>query len=309
LALMANISGARKRYARKIRRIAAIRSKRLVRAFAEVPREKFLGAGPWKLLIPGGRKIGYVTTADAHPRHLYDDVLVGIIAERFLNNGMPSGLASWLDWLDPKPGEHAVHIGCGTGYYSAILAHTVSPGGRVTAVEIDDELAPRAAQNLAHLKNVKVVHGDGFAVDLEQADVILVNAGATRPSAKWLDAMSPSGRLVFPLITTHLIRPRNVFTSRDRKPKRSGAAIKSRMTGMMIGVTRLGNGYAACGVSSVGIFPCVTAIERDDDREVARVLESRNFEEIKSLLRDAHQPGPACWLHGREVCLSTSPPG
>lgn len=287
-----------------------MRSKRLVRAFAEVPREKFLGPGPWKLLIPGYRKIGYVTTADAHPRHLYDDVLVGIIAERLLNNGMPSGLASWLDWLDPRPGEHAVHIGCGTGYYTAIIAHAVSPGGRVTAVEIDDELAPRAVRNLAHLKTVKVVHGDGFAVDLESADVIFINAGSTRPSSKWLDAMSPNGRLLFPLITTHLVQLKSGgFNKRDGKPKRSHLTFKGRMIGMMIGVRRLETGYAACGVSSVGIFPCVTAIDRDEDREVARVLESRNFEEIKSLRRDHHQPDPTCWLHGREICLSTCEPG
>ena len=285
-----------------------MRSKRLVRAFAEVPRENFLGPGPWKLLIPGYRKIGYVSSADAHPRHLYDDILVGILPERFLNNGHPGSLASWLDWLDPRPGEHAVHIGCGTGYYTAIIAHAVAPGGHVTAVEIDDELAPRAIRNLAPLETVKVVHGDGFAIDLEPADVIFVNAGSTRPSMKWLDALSPKGRLLFPLITTHLIQPRNVFNNRYGKPQQSIWTFKGRMIGMMIGVTRLETGYAACGVSSVGIFPCVTAIDRDEDSEVARVLASRSFEEIKSLRRDQHQPETSCWLHGRETCISTSDP-
>jgi protein-L-isoaspartate(D-aspartate) O-methyltransferase len=272
---MANLSGARKRYARKLRRKAGIRSKRLLRAFAEVPRENFLDPGPWQLLIPGYRKTGYVTTPDAHPRHLYDDVMVGILPRRFLNNGHPSSLASWLDWLDPKPGEHAVHIGCGTGYYTTILAHAVAAGGRVTAVEIDDELAPRARENLAPLKMAKVVHGDGFAVDLESADVIFVNAGATRPSANWLDALSPDGRLLFPLITTQLVQLRSVFQHREGKPKPVGRVFKGRMVGMMIGVRRVAAGYAACGVSSVGIFPCVTAIDRDEDGEVARVLATR----------------------------------
>lgn len=304
---MEKLSGARKRYARKLKRKAGIRSKRLLRAFAKVPRENFLGPGPWKLLIPGYRKIGYVSSADAHPRHLYDDILVGILPERFLNNGHPGSLASWLDWLDPKPGEHAVHIGCGTGYYTAIIAHAVSPGGRVTAIEIDDELAPRAIHNLANLKTVNVVHGDGFGIDLESADVIFVNAGATRPSPKWLDALSPKGRLLFPLITTKLIQLRG-FSNREGKPKRSRWTFNGRMVGMMIGVTRIGTGYAACGVSSVGIFPCVTAIDRDEDAEVARVLASRDFEEIKSLRRDQHQRDSTCWLHGREVCISSSEP-
>ena len=84
--------------------------------------------------------------------------------------------------------------------------------------------------------------------------------------------------------------------------------LTSGMVGMMIGVTRLEAGYGACGVSSVGIFPCVTAIERDEDAEVARVLASRSFEEIKSLRRDQHQRDSTCWLHGREICISTGEP-
>jgi hypothetical protein len=101
----------------------------------------------------------------------------------------------------------------------------------------------------------KVVHGDGFAIDLESADVIFVNAGATRPSAKWLDALSPDGRLLFPLITTQLVQLRSVFQHREGKPKPIGRVFKGRMVGMMIGVRRVAAGYAACGVSSVGIFP------------------------------------------------------
>ena len=142
-------------------------------------------------------------------------------------------------------------------------------------------------------------------VDLEPADLIFVNAGSTRPSLKWLDALSPKGRLLFPLITTQVVQLKNVFGHRNGKPKRSNESFKGQMVGMMIGVRRVGAGYAACGVSSVGIFPCVSAIDRDEDREAARVLESRNFEDLKSLRRDPHSADPTCWLHGREVCFSS----
>ena len=37
----------------------------------------------------------------------------------------------------PLPGEHAVRIGAGVGYYTAILAHMVGEGGRVTAIEFE----------------------------------------------------------------------------------------------------------------------------------------------------------------------------
>lgn len=306
---MANLSGVRKRYARKLRRKAGLRSKGLVRAFSEVPRENFLGPGPWQLLIPGARKIGYVRTPDAHPRHLYDDVLVGILPQRYLNNGHPSSLASWLDWLSPKPGQHAVHVGCGTGYYTAIIAHAVSPRGRVTAIEIDDELAPRASANLSHLKHVNVVHGDGFAAELDPADLIFVNAGATRPSGKWLDALAIEARLLFPLITTHLVQLKSgFFRNRGGQPSRRPGNYRGRMVGMMIGVRKLATGYAAAGVSSVGIFPCITAIDREEDGAVAQALATRTFDEIRSLRRDPHQADSSCRVHGREVCVSTSAP-
>ena len=47
----------------------------------------------------------------------------------------------WLAAADPKPGDHVVHIGIGTGYYTAILAELVGPTGRVTAIEYDASLA------------------------------------------------------------------------------------------------------------------------------------------------------------------------
>src|SRR6266403_6136078 len=144
---MQNLNGARRRYARKVRRKAHLRSKLLVRAFAETPRERYLGPPPWKLLTLKG----YRVPRKSHPRDLYNDVLVGILPHRFLNNGQPSGLAMWFDAMDLKRNEHAVHIGSGVGYYSAILAHVVGPGGHLKAIEIDDELAPRAKKNLAHL--------------------------------------------------------------------------------------------------------------------------------------------------------------
>src|SRR5215469_3443372 len=110
------LSGMRRRYARKIRRKACIGSSLLMRAFAEVPRERFLDPGPWKILTSRkkGRRIrgnvfGYRLTSDAHPRNLYDDILVGIFPDRLLNNGMPSFLAGCFDALDLKRAERVIH--------------------------------------------------------------------------------------------------------------------------------------------------------------------------------------------------------
>jgi protein-L-isoaspartate(D-aspartate) O-methyltransferase len=117
------------------------------------------------------------------------------LPKRNLNNGQPSLHAALIAAAAPQPGEHVLHIGVGVGYYTAILAELVGATGRVTAIEYDAELAARATANLAPTPHVGVVHGDGTRIAFEPADVIYVNAGATRPanpSYFRLGPMSPS---------------------------------------------------------------------------------------------------------------------
>ena len=98
-----------------------------------------------------------------------------------------------------EPGDHVVHVGIGTGYYTAILAHLVGPSGKVTAIEVDPGLAARAQANLAAFANVRVLQGDGATVPFDAADAIYVNAGVTRPADAWLDGLTEGGRLIVPL--------------------------------------------------------------------------------------------------------------
>jgi protein-L-isoaspartate(D-aspartate) O-methyltransferase len=96
----------------------------------------------------------------------------------------------------PRPGERVVHIGAGVGYYTAILAHMVGES-RVTAIEFDGGLAERLAANFAGQPNVRALQGDGGAqIEFDPADVIYVNAGATRPADVWLDRLKGGGRLI-----------------------------------------------------------------------------------------------------------------
>src|SRR6478609_10216291 len=112
------LDDARRAYAEKLRFTARLRSAAVVAAFATVPRECFVGAGPWRVYSPMGfRK--YRTT-DADPRALYQDVLVALDETRQINNGQPSLWAALFDNLDIAAGETVLHLGCGTGYYTAI---------------------------------------------------------------------------------------------------------------------------------------------------------------------------------------------
>src|SRR3984893_2223492 len=141
------------------------------------------------------RALGRRLSCDAGCRP--DLPVIGILPKRNLSNGQPSLHAALIAAAAPQPGEHVLHIG--VGYYTAILAELVGATGRVTAIEYDAELAARATANLAQTPHVRVVHGDGTRIAFEPADVIYVNAGATRPADAWLDRLKEGGRLILPL--------------------------------------------------------------------------------------------------------------
>jgi protein-L-isoaspartate(D-aspartate) O-methyltransferase len=94
---MDDSTSVRRRYAALIQEQAELRSERLVRAPGEIPREDFLGPGPWKIMrfvFP----LKYEETLDADPADIYDDVLVALDADHMLKNGLQR--ASALDRRD-----------------------------------------------------------------------------------------------------------------------------------------------------------------------------------------------------------------
>jgi protein-L-isoaspartate(D-aspartate) O-methyltransferase len=190
-------------YARYVTLAGGAADARVEAAFASVPRENFVGDGPW--FLPGGLNAdapfanGYFETPDQDVAFIYQDVLVALDPFRGINNGQPSLHARCMDALGVQPGETALHIGAGTGYYTAVLAQLVGGQGRVHAYEIDPALAARAAENLEPICHAGVAPASGTAADLPKADVIYVNAGITQPSWAWLDALNQGGRLLFPL--------------------------------------------------------------------------------------------------------------
>ena len=266
----------RRAYARQVMFLGGAENAALEVAYASVPREAYLGPGPWPIL----RRAGYKPTPDADPAWLYSDVLVGIVPERGLNNGEPSSHAGWIAAAAPLPGEHVVHVGAGTGYYSAILAHMVGSSGALTAIEYDPELAARAACNLGHLPNAHVVHGDGSVMPFPAADVIYVNAGASRPADTWLDGLSEGGRLMLPL-TTDL---------NFRKPD------FSRPSGAVFCITRNGDAFAAECVSGVAVFPCAGARDPASEQALTHAFRKGRTREVRRLYRTEAIPQEDCWV-------------
>lgn len=262
----------RRSYARRMLERAGVSSLRLEDAYATVPREDFVGPGPWSMFDASG----YRTSEDDDPKLLYEDVLVALVPAKRINNGQPSGHAAWLAAADPQPGEHVVHVGAGTGYYTAILAELVGRTGRITAIEYDADLARRAADNLARYPHVRVVHGDAFTVPLEPADVIYVNAGASRPSDTWLHALKQGGRLVMPLTAI---------------PTDSGGS-----AGAMFRFTRSGDVFNVSLVSSAAFIRCEGLEDATGDDALSDAYHAGGAREVTRLVPGHDWPEDKVWL-------------
>jgi protein-L-isoaspartate(D-aspartate) O-methyltransferase len=276
-------------YAKQILAEAQVDNSPLEQAFAEVHREDFLGPGPWVIprwVGPQAYDSGYRPTPTADPVYLYIDNVVQIIAEPRLNNGQPSGHARWIASASIKQGEHVVHIGAGTGYYTAIMAHLVGRSGQVTGIEVDADLAARAKENLSAFANVRVVTGNGAMVPFDVADVIYINAGVTRPANPWLDRLKEGGRLILPLTTN----------KDDRANVSYGAVFR---------IERRAPYFLAQWITPVAIIPGEGVRDETSDAALAEAFKKGDCKRVTRLYRNNDDvPDDRCWLRGSGWCLA-----
>ena len=271
------IEEARRSFAEELRFVAHLGDQRVVDAFAAVPRERFVGPGPWRILHISD---GYWSTSDADPRHLYHNVLVALDESTGLNTGEPSLWAYHFDRLGIGAGNRVLQIGAGSGYFTAILAEIVGQSGKVIGLEIEPRLATAAQRNLADWPHASVRLVEGIAPVEGQWDAVIAFAGATAPPRAWLDALAPGGRALIPM------------TGAER-------------WGFMLRLDRLGPGFAARSAGRVGFFHCVGARDDDEAATLTRALyDPAGQGQMRSLRRDPHSREESCWLHGNGWCLS-----
>jgi protein-L-isoaspartate(D-aspartate) O-methyltransferase len=157
-----------------------VRSKLVLDAMGEVPREVFL------------------------PPHLrefaYDDTPLPIGEGQTISQ--PYIVAFMVEALALEGGETVLEIGAGSGYAAAILSRIA---GEVYTVERLGELAAKASEKLADAgyKNVHVLHADGTQGWPEHApyDAIIVAAGGPQVPKTLLSQLKLGGRLIIPVGT------------------------------------------------------------------------------------------------------------
>jgi protein-L-isoaspartate(D-aspartate) O-methyltransferase len=279
---MSSLESIRREYAGEVQAACKLRATSLVEALATVPRERFLRPGPWHIRDDfGGRE-----TSDADPRQVYQNASIAIDTTRQLFNGAPGAIAPCIDALELRTGEEVLHVGCGLGYYSAVMAHCVGPAGRVIAVEIDESLAAEARSNLASWSCVDVRQGNGVEITPGPYDAILVSTGLTHPHPVWLDALKPGGRLVFPL----------TFTTEQMGTLGKGVVILltkgDSTTSFDARVLMMTMIYSAVGIRNAAW----------NDR-LTNAFKIGGWPTFNQLRRDPHEPTSACWYHTDSFCF------
>jgi protein-L-isoaspartate(D-aspartate) O-methyltransferase len=276
----------RRAYAKQIMFASTADDPRLEAALASLPREAFLRSGPWP--IPQLHS-GYHVTPDDDPVYLYQDEPVGIATEKGLNNGTPSFLVFLISLGRLREGERAVHIGTGLGYYTAIIARMVGDSGKVTAIEHEHELAVQAASNLSTFPQVRVLHGNGFAMPIEPSDAIYVNAGAAQPAPSWLDALNDGGRLILPLTVGYITDDGHSMTK-----------------GAVFLIERKRDDYYARWKTDTLIYPCIGARDEQSEAALVSAFKAGGWDKVTRLYRTDEISDERCWVRGAGWSLAYS---
>jgi protein-L-isoaspartate(D-aspartate) O-methyltransferase len=162
---------------RQLRQLG-IRDTRVLDAMARVPREEFV--------------------RDADRPEAYGDHALPIAEGQTISQ--PYIVARMTELLAPRPEDHVLEVGAGSGYQAAILGELAKD---VVSVERHRSLADAARERLERLgyQNVRVIHDDaslGHAPDAPY-DRIIVTAAAPSIDPALAAQLAPGGRMVVPV--------------------------------------------------------------------------------------------------------------
>ncbi len=196
--------------------------------------------------------------------------------------GQPSLHAVLLSHAQIKDGEHVVPVGAGTGCYTAIIAHLVGPSVKVTAIEVDPELARQAHANLSLRQNARVLQANGGDADFGTADVIYVSAGVTHPVKAWLwlDGLLEAGHLILPLTTDASVRAKGGACDYAKMARR-GAVFK---------IERLGTDFSAQGICPAAYILAEGVRDKVSERALAFAFEKGDGKKVTRLYRSDNLP-------------------
>lgn len=157
-----------------------IKSKKLLEAFKEVPRENFI--------LP------------EYYNQAYADIPLPILSGQTISQ--PTTIMIMTQALEVEQKQKILEIGTGSGYQAAILSELVGKKGKVITTEIIPELVEFAKKNLKNYKNVQVIKAEHEELGYEREkpyDRIIATAACPEIPEKLIEQLKPRGILVAPV--------------------------------------------------------------------------------------------------------------
>lgn len=118
----------------------------------------------------------------------------------------PLTVAFMLELLDPQSGNNILDVGSGSGWTTALLAFIVGGKGRVTGVEVIDELCKKGQENVGKFdfikKGIVEIHCQSAEKGFEKNapyDRILVSASAQEIPEEFKKQLVVGGKMVMPI--------------------------------------------------------------------------------------------------------------
>ncbi|MCK2238210.1 MULTISPECIES: methyltransferase, FxLD system [unclassified Crossiella] len=185
-----------------------VRTDAVEAAFRQVPRHLFL---------PDVPLVEAYADEPVYTKHEGDGTRISAASQ-------PKIVAMMLEQLAVQPGERLLELGAATGYNAALMATLTGADGRVTTIDIDEDLVAGAREHLAaaSIDNVEAVVADGALghPDTAPFDRVIATVGAHEVPAAWLDQLAPGGRLVAP-VRLRGCASRSIVFERDQDGWRS----------------------------------------------------------------------------------------
>lgn len=132
----------------------------------------------------------------------YDDIALPVEAGQTISQ--PSTVARMLSLAELKTGDRVLEIGTGSGWNAALIADVVSKQGKVTSLDIHEELVENAKERIKKLKieNVEIKKEDFRKIE-DKFDKIIVTAGISPGQEKVMEELAfknleSHGILVYP---------------------------------------------------------------------------------------------------------------
>lgn len=170
----------------KLKRNGVLTETAVEAAFRAVPRHLFLP----------GVDLERVYSDDAIPTKFEDGKTIS-------SSSQPAIMAIMLEQLDLHPGQRVLEVGAGTGYNAALMGYLVGKNGRITTLDIDQDIVEAAQTHLnaAGCHNVTAVCGDGMEGYAAHApyDRIILTVGGWEIAPAWVEQLAENGRIVLPL--------------------------------------------------------------------------------------------------------------